>query len=84
MSSPAEFLAPQSDKIVEKGFEMSSSTLFLIFAVVMLGSLIFGELLFLGLNTALALFAVIELALALAAVWLFRAEGPAGSAGPRP
>lgn len=46
-----------------------------------LGSLIFGELLFLGLNTALALFAVIELALALAARWLFRTEGAATSTG---
>lgn len=46
-----------------------------------LGSLIFGELLFLGLNTALALFAVIELALALTARWLFRTEGATTSTG---
>lgn len=51
-----------------------------------LGSLVFGELLRLGFGTALALFAAIELLLALAALRVFRAEVPATAApaGARP
>lgn len=51
-----------------------------------LGSLLFGELLRVGFGTALALFAAIELLLALAALRVFRAEVPATAApaGARP
>lgn len=49
-------------------------TLFLGFG---LGSLVFGEVLRLGFGTALISFAVIEFVLAVIAIRLFRAEGPA-------
>lgn len=61
-------------------------TLFLGFG---LGSLVFGEVLHVGIGTALTLFAVVEFALALLAISLFRAERPAiasqsgGSHAPR-
>ena len=53
-------------------------TLFLGFG---LGSLAFGEVLRLGFGTALLLFAVMEFALAVLAVRLFRAERPGNQAG---
>ena len=46
-----------------------------------LGSLIFGEMLSFGLDRVLALFTAVEMALALAAVRLFRSEGTAISTG---
>ena len=48
-------------------------TLFLGFG---LGSLVFGEVLHIGFGTTLTLFAMIEIALAFVAVWLFAAERP--------
>lgn len=48
-----------------------------------LGSLIFGEVLRFGFGTALALFAAIELILALGSIRLFRAEVPDGAKVPR-
>ncbi|MDA3920130.1 MAG: MFS transporter [Salinisphaera sp.] len=48
-----------------------------------LGSLIFGEVLRLGFGTALALFAVIELILALGSIRLFRSEVPDRAKGQR-
>lgn len=55
-------------------------TLFLGFG---LGSLFFGESLRLGFGTALAVFAAVELALAVLALRLFRSEMPSATNSPR-
>ena len=52
---------------------------FMLFVGFGLGSLIFGEMLRFGFGTALASFAVIELALALASLRLFRSESPSSA-----
>ncbi|MBI3144681.1 MAG: MFS transporter [Pseudogulbenkiania sp.] len=61
------------DKRPGQAMGLNVFTLFVGFG---LGSLIFGELLRFGFGTALGIFATVELAVAIASLWLFRPEIP--------